>query len=278
MKRKYYSSRNNPKKLSLIQVFQKLKSLYVMLRNKDYFKDEAGITNSDVPEETLHEAMIVLDFQPHPIEEWEDTKITEDNVFDVIEYFFDNVSKPGEWIQMTSDTGYNFCDYDRYDKEAGSEEYREYANSFLYHYRDGYELTKDGKILSLGAHGVQNILLADLPILGEKNIDSKIQDAILKWRNRQIKLHERREAVRELADVFEWLKKSDLLKGILSSKDESMLFNIANNFAIRHHNPKQNQEYDKSIWYSWMFHFYLATFHAVSRMIAKRNNDSKRII
>jgi len=44
------------------------------------------------------------------------------------------------------------------------------------------------------------------------------------------------------------------------------LFNIANNFSIRHANEKQKNSYDKNIWYSWMFYFYIATIHALLRI------------
>ena len=269
MTKQYYSERNNPKKLTLIGLCTKFLSMYKLLREKDYFKEETGIYGSTVPEETKHKAMLALDFQPFPITEWDDKKLTEDNLFDTIEYLYDQVSKPGEKVDMVSETGYNYWDYDCYDKEAGKKEYRDYTNSFLSRYRDGYELTYEGQILSSGSHGVRNILVADLPILGEKNIDLKMQSAILKWRNRQLSLDGRKEAIRELADVFEWLKKSKKLADVLNKKDESMLFEIVNRFAIRHHNPNQLQNYDKNIWYSWIFHFYLATFHAVARMIAK---------
>lgn len=273
MNRKYYSSRNNLRKVTLKELYQKLISLYLMFRNKDYFKGEADIRDSDIPEEIKHKAMLVLNFQPFPIEEWSEMKITENNIFDIIEYLYDHVSKPGELIDMTTDTGWNYSDYESYNKEAGRTEYKSYVNDFLCLYRSGYELTKDGIILSLGSDGIQNLIQAKLPVLGEKNIDHKVQNAIIKWRNRDLSIHERREAIRELADVFEWLKKSNLLKSILCRKDESMLFEIANKFSIRHHNPKQHQNYDENVWYSWMFHFYLATYHAIARMIAKKNNE-----
>lgn len=247
----------------------------MLFRDKDYFKSEAGITESGVPESTQYKAMLVLDFQPFPIEEWPETNITEDNIFDAIEYLYDHISKPGELVDMTTDTGWNYTDYEGYDKDAGQEEYRSYTNVFLFRYRNGYELAKDGKILSLGTDGLQNILQADVPVLGDQNIDRKVQGAIIKWRNRHLSIQERREAVRELADVFEWLRKSNLLKRVLYRKDESALFDIANNFAIRHHNPKQRQDYDESIWFSWMFHFYLSTYHAVARMIVKMNKDGQ---
>ena len=68
-------------------------------------------------------------------------------------------------------------------------------------------------------------------------------------------------------DVLEFLRPQ--LKTVLQSQDEQDLFNIANNFGIRHHRPGQKSDYDKAIWLSWMFYFYLATVNAAVRSIAK---------
>jgi len=59
------------------------------------------------------------------------------------------------------------------------------------------------------------------------------------------------------------------LKGVLLSKDEQDLFNIVNNFGIRHHNPQQKVHYNTVVWYSWMFYFFLATIHAAVRLLVK---------
>ena len=80
-------------------------------------------------------------------------------------------------------------------------------------------------------------------------------------------MDERRDAVRDLADVLEYLRPQ--VKAVLQKKDESALFEIANNFSIRHHNAQQQGDYDKAIWYSWMFYFYLATIHAAVRLIER---------
>lgn len=68
---------------------------------------------------------------------------------------------------------------------------------------------------------------------------------------------------------FEYLRPK--LQSIISSKDEADLFNIANNFSVRHHNDKQKNEYDESIWLSWMFYFYLATIHTIIRKLKTSN-------
>jgi hypothetical protein len=40
---------------------------------------------------------------------------------------------------------------------------------------------------------------------------------------------------------------------LLPTKDEGELFNIASNFAIRHHNRQHKTDYDAGIWLAWMF-------------------------
>jgi hypothetical protein len=91
--------------------------------------------------------------------------------------------------------------------------------------------------------------------------------AIHLFRRYRASIQDRQTAVRELADVLEFLKPK--LKEVLMKKDESDLFNIANNFDIRHNNKDQKTHYDKAIWLSWMFYYYLATIHASLRLIEK---------
>ena len=176
---------------------------------------------------------------------------------------------------MTTETGYNYEDYDSYDDQAGQEEFRNKANIFLADYKTGFELTKDGIILALGTDGLQHILDAEIIPYDEANVDSKVRNAIAKWRNRHLSLSEKKEAIRELADVFEWLKKTKRLSSVLDRKDESAIFDIANNFGIRHHDPKQKTNYDRAIWYSWIFHFYLATYHAAIRLLIKKEKQAR---
>jgi len=154
--------------------------------------------------------------------------------------------------------------------EPGQKEFRGKVNAFLLEYKTGFELTTEGIILARGTDGLQRIIDAEIVPYDEMNVDSKVRNAITKWRNRHLSLAEKKEAIRELADVFEWLKKTKNLGGVLDSKDESALFDLANNFGIRHHNPNQKTNYDRAIWYSWIFHFYLATYHAAIRLLMKK--------
>lgn len=274
MTRRYYSSRKNPGNITLEELYRKLQSLYFVFCNKDFFKEKTGITESYTPDKIKHEAALALDFQPFPIEKWA-WEATEDHIFDMLEFLYDHVSKPGEKVWMTTDSGYNYEDYGSYDDQAGQEEFRKKANIFLADYKTGFELTKDGIILAIGTDGLKHILDAEIIPYDNVNVDSKVQNAITKWRNRHLSLSEKKEAIRELADVFEWLKKTKGLSSVLNGKDESAIFDIANNFGIRHHDPKQKTNYDQTIWYSWIFHFYLATYHAAIRLLIKKEKGSK---
>lgn len=100
MAKRYYSSRNNQKSLTLEELYWKAQNLYLLFRDQDYFKEKAGITKTDLPDAIKHAAAVALTFQPFPITKWEQEVITEDHVFDAIEFLHDHVSKPGEmeWL------------------------------------------------------------------------------------------------------------------------------------------------------------------------------------
>jgi hypothetical protein len=276
MTRRYYSSRKQPGSLTIDQVHLKLVSLYLLFRDKDYFKDKAGITGTTVPDAIRREAAIALNFRLFPVEGWFAQDCTEDHVFDALEFLYDHASRPGALVWMTTETNYSYQDYGSYDEKAGRAEFRERANVFLADYKSGYELTEDGTVLALGTDGLQYILDEPIVSYDEANVDTKVRNAIVRWRDRHLSLDERKAAIRELADVFEWLKKAKDLSAVMDRKDEYAIFDLANNFAIRHHDPKQKANYDEAIWYSWIFHFYLATYHAIIRMLVRHERKGKK--
>lgn len=190
---------------------------------------------------------------------------SEDDLFDVIEFLYDHISKPLEGHFHS----YGGCGthYYTFDRDAGRVEFRDELNDFLRDYGEGYELSVDGEILTVGQPGLATLEAAELPRFDPENVESRVASAVRKFRRYRSSSQDRRDAIRDLADVLEFLRPK--LKVVLAVKDEADLFNIANNFAIRHHDEKQKGKYDKAIWYSWMFYFYLATIHAGLRMLTK---------
>ncbi|WP_250482546.1 hypothetical protein [Caballeronia sp. GACF5] len=115
-------------------------------------------------------------------------------------------------------------------------------NDILPDYGQGYELTEQGEILTLPDDAFALMLTAKIPHADTQNIVERIEVAKLKYRRRA--LDERRDAVRDLADVLEFLRAE--ARTVLASKDEADLFNLANNFGIRHHNKDQKTDYRRT--------------------------------
>ncbi|MEZ4802392.1 MAG: hypothetical protein R2797_06430 [Gelidibacter sp.] len=192
----------------------------------------------------------------------------EDDLFDVIEFLHDHCSKgiDGQYHSW-NDCGYHYSEFS--DKE-GKQHYKNQLNPLLKDYGGGFEISEDGEILQLADSGLSNLFEADVPSDDKENITDKIDKAVTKFRRYKSTIDDRQEAIRELVDVLEFLRPQ--AKKLLDKNDESDLFNIANNFGIRHHNEQQKSKYDKAIWHSWMFYHYLSTIHALLRLIKKEKN------
>ena len=191
-----------------------------------------------------------------------------DEIFDVIELLYDHSSKGVKGSHHDfNDCGWH---YTTFDPAAGQLKFREAMNEILADYGPGFELSAVGEILSLADEGLAPLLSAQLPSGDIAHVNARVEAAVLKFRRRSSTGPERRDAVRDLADVLEFLR--DEAKKVLKSDDERDLFNLANNFGIRHHNKGQKTDYDLGIWLSWTFYYYLATIHACVRLIEKANN------
>jgi len=191
------------------------------------------------------------------------------DVFDMVEFFFEHISKP-----IITDNDYHYgweCGphYHLFDKEAGEREYIESINGILNDYKKGYELAENGEIYSLAQEEYRSLVKANLPESVDANIASRVTNAVKLFRKYGSTLDDRRNAIKEFADILEFFRKEIEKGDFFTKKDESDLFNILNNFEIRHLNNKQKTNYDKNIWLSWMFYFYLATIHALSRYLKK---------
>jgi hypothetical protein len=113
--------------------------------------------------------------------------------------------------------------------------------------------------------GLKELTSASIPTNTneETKIKNKVEWAVSKYRDRHSTIIDRREAVRELADVLEYLKPT--LQSEMLTADEKAVGNIANNFSIRHNNQNQKEEYSQA-WLSWIFYLFLSTIHLCLRL------------
>lgn len=269
---KYFSQRtgSNPniKGLPLSDIIGLFVRAFDLLRQDDYFDEafgfyciDAGEIKGKVKDVELEMLLAIRKKNLWTIDK-HSQNYSEDDLFDVIEFLYQHVSKPIDGTMHS----WNECGmhWETFNQADGRREYREKINQVIQQYERRFELSEKGEVLHRPEAEFEPIFNADVPSK-DTNVVDRINAATLKFRRHGSSIDDRRQAVRDLADVLEYLKPK--VKALLTSKDESDLFNIANNFGIRHHNDKQKTLYDAAIWLSWMFYFYLATIHVILRKI-----------
>jgi hypothetical protein len=193
------------------------------------------------------------------------SSLSEADIFDLIEFFFDHVAKGVDGYNHThDDCGWH---YKKFDVPQGQRDFAVAVNDILSEYRDGFALSTAGEVVTLAPAGLAALEDTSVPVLDDDNVSQKVQAAVHKFRRRGAKASERKDAIRDLADVLEFLRPE--AKKVLHKRDEADLFELANRFGIRHHNPDQKAQYDQAIWFSWMFYHFLATIHALTRLIER---------
>jgi hypothetical protein len=279
MAKKYWSQRQGlTAKFDLSALIIAVKSVFYDFGNRDYFQEyygyecvDAGYVNGkagiDIPNFIFRKIRKEIKW---PLEF--DT-FDEDTLFDIIELLHDTISFPVEgYFHEYAGCGYH---YSSFDTLKGQDEYRKEINEIIADYESGYILNSEGIIQHLLTPGLNELTMAKIPSeTGEESkIDNKIDWAVAKYRDRHSTLLDRKEAIRELADVLEYLKST--LKDNMTTDDEKELlkiqkdlFNIANNFQIRHNNESQKDNYSRS-WMSWIFYLYLSSIHLLLRIRRK---------
>jgi len=194
-------------------------------------------------------------------EEW-DT----DTLFDVVEVLHDLVSKPTNGrIHSFGNCGYHASHFDKY---VGQQEYREQIDDVLQLHDPPYEFGADGRLIERVPDEFRDLIDDALPDVADEDlIVTKVEHAKRLFLARSASLDDRKTAVRNLADALEALRND--MKDTMLAEDERAIFNLANNFSIRHNTRQQAGGYDGEVWLRWMFYVYLATVHAVLRVRAR---------
>lgn len=198
---------------------------------------------------------------------------TEEDLFDVIEFVFDHISIPsGGWFHGFENQTHYSQDDSTFDYAGARAEFRAKLNPLLADYGQGFELDAKGQIVRRPASGFERVMGTKVRHKDERVVD-KVEAAKLLFSLARSDVDDRKNAVRDLAGVLERLRPE--AKKVLLHKDEQDLFELANNFGIRHDREGQKTEYDEAVWLSWMFYHYLASINACTQLIARQQEGPK---
>lgn len=181
-KRLYFSQRTgrNPdiSKIDLPLLKDLFLSLYNYYFEKDYFQENIGAYSHDdfqnyypgkLGEDYEINRMLFLKMRKNNL--WPITnyilKYNENDLFDIIEFCYDNISKPTYKDEQDSFVGYNPV-LDGYDQNTAKSEYKKDINKHLKDYDSGYELDSNGEIVVQSGYGLETIYEAQLPVDDKK--------------------------------------------------------------------------------------------------------------
>lgn len=282
MTRSYYSQRLGRPQSEPFSI-ERLRSYFLQtfshLESEGYFQEdfgypcvdaEGGFVPGELGADIENEVELSLFksnlWPPHEtIDDW-----TEEDLFDMMEFLYDHVSKPIErHFHSFASCGWHCYKFSR---EEGRSEFRAKMNRVLNRYSTGFELDERGWVLSLSPDGMQPLVEEEFATLDTDKVVSRISGAITKFRRHRASVDNQLDAVRDLAAALEYLRPQ--VRELLGKKDEATLFTIANDFNIRHHNRSQKDDYDQDIWLEWVFYLYLSALRTLDRLIQRGSQEN----
>lgn len=256
-----------PKYFSQRQEFAAPPSLAATTFVEDYFElidelCEAGYfprvlppycPDADLPtdEETRRRLRKALHLNiPWPLSGEDAVNLPEPVLFSLVEYFHDQSQRPRTY----SFHSYGDCDrhFHEFDSDAGGAVYRWRVNEMLAFHQMPWKLastgTETGRLVRSFAEPLDDVLQRQLS--QRQDAGDEVAHAIRDYRQRDSGLIEKRNAISLLAGELE--RRRPEVRRILSRRDEADLFDIANNFFIRHKNDSQKKDYGPEF-ADWIF-------------------------
>lgn len=278
-RRPYWAERQlgvAPDQLSRLSVAREFVRLIEWLDASGYFEAEFEKDCVDDPSTTSPVEVIErlsgvqTSWLPAPA----DLAGNESTFFTMIEVLHDLVARP----RNRSFHGYSGCGWHHSDfsYDSGRALYIWHVNQLLDRSDHNVRLATvgedAGRLVVVGDAARQDLL----DIMVERSDEStggRVRHAVALFRGRASDENDKRSAVVALAGLLE--ERRQLLKTSVARRDEGALFQIANEFAVRHQNAAQKRDYDP-IFLDWMFWWYLATIEMTDRIVGRDSGATDR--
>ncbi|MGN2638287.1 hypothetical protein ACTD5D_19250 [Nocardia takedensis] len=194
-----------------------------------------------------------------------------ENFLSLIEVLHDNAARP-RVVEFTHSEWEDRCNhYTDYDVGTGRAVYRWRLNKVLDRSDLGHRLAEEGedlgRLVTLSDEGRTDLLHALAQRRGDDPEADEIFDAIAMFRARGASRQQKQLALAGLYRVLEQ-RRGNVIQDQMTKKDSGALFDIANNFHIRHGDGSRIQHKDYDDYYlDWVFWLYLSTAELTSRVL-----------
>jgi len=279
--RRYFSQRHRQQPAQELSP-PRLRSAFARLVNEladcGYFEDAfgSGCSDSDDYPDSEGQRLLVAvtghDVPMWPLRQQEgsariEAQWTEEQFFDVVEALHDLVARPRRrWFHSY----WREWDYGDFARRPGQAVYRWRVNELLERAQVPLRLAETGSDVGLlvqaAGDGRDDLIERVLEPPAAENGD-EVGHAVQLFRGRSATREAKRSAIVTLYGVLE--RRRPLLKQQLTSKDEAALFEIANQYDLRHRGASQHADYD-TVFLDWLFWWYLATVELTDRLLARQ--------
>lgn len=251
-----------------IELIDELESLGYL--EKRFGKDCVDDSYGDLPAQLIERELAVADLWPLSRD-----RLTNDLdlFYDVVELLHDLVARPNmRYFHPYAGCGWH---HQSFDIGSGRLVYRWRVNKILERSDMGLRLAEEGDDtgrLVTATDDARADLVQTLSVRTDGEPDDQVRHAIELFRARGADRHQKRSAVAALALVLEE-RRHRVLAEALAKSDRGALFEIANNFHIRHQDAKQKRDYD-DFYLDWIFWVYLSTVELSNRVIDEQNSQT----
>jgi len=252
------------------------------LSDHGYFEDAFGSSctdNADSPDTNGQARLaeeVKTDLEVWPVHHLNGATVVPDGwisdcFLDVLEALDHLVARPRRrwWHEYAGE-----WDYRDFSRRSGQAVFRSRINAVLDRSDLGLRLAESGRdtgLLVRSAGPVREALVMQVLETPDPSVRGRVSHAVELFRGRHANQEQKHSATRALADVLEQRKAT--LKTELFTGDSNALFQIANQFGIRHMNEQQKTDYP-SAFLDWVFWWYLATIELTDRLIADQDAAS----
>lgn len=276
-RRKYYAERNlSTVKLATPDLGEEFLRVLLELSEHGYFEDLIETLCVDgsyrEPDETqkdiLRSTGLDVDFE---VFKKGDPFLSLEKIYTLIEFFHDRARRPrAARYHNFSDCGWDYYDHN---VRSGQVVYRWRMNQVLEDCKSEYRLASEGPDIGFLVTTFEpafDEMIAKVSTEVKDDAYGEVTGAIQSYRKRGATRAEKKAAVNLLANEIEPHRPE--LNALLGRSSEKDLFQIANNFAIRHRNKFQKDDYGDEF-LDWLFLTFLSVIHLVSSIEARAESS-----